>query len=40
MDRDPGLSPNKSVRKRTASDETILADYFNLDRDVESNTGN
>jgi hypothetical protein len=40
MDRDPGLSPNKSVRERTASDETIWADYFNLGGDVESNTGN
>jgi hypothetical protein len=40
MDRDPKFSSETFVQQRTASDPTIWADYFNLGRGVESNTGN
>ncbi len=40
MDRDPRISPETTAQQRTASDPTIRADYFNLGRGVESNTGN
>jgi hypothetical protein len=39
MDRDPRLSPDKTVRNSTASGPTIWADYFNLGGRVEINTG-
>ena len=40
MDRDPRISPETTAQQRTASDPTIWADYFNLGRGVETNTGN
>ena len=40
MDRDPRMSPDTIAQRRTASDPTIWADYFNLGGGVESNTGN
>jgi hypothetical protein len=39
MDRDPRLSPDKTVPNSTASGQTIWADYFNLGGGVETNTG-
>src|SRR5262245_24209620 len=40
MDRDPGMSSVIFAQRCTASEPTISADYSNLRRGVESNTGN